>query len=122
MDHAARHHHERTRRGHDLSGAHPDGELPLQDVEGLFVAAVKVGAGSGGARRDGIVVHRVGAVSVLVADLEYHRPTDGVREVLAVSRSYEDALVAHGCAFRSLACVTGIIWQERWTRFPTHAS
>jgi hypothetical protein len=85
------------------------------------VAAVEVGTGSRGARRDGIVVHREGAVGVLVADLEHHRPTDGVGEVLAIGRSYEDALVPHGCAFRSLVLVTDIIWQERGKRIPrTH--
>jgi hypothetical protein len=56
------------------------------------VVAVDVGPRSPRAGWDGVVVDRVGARGVLVADLDHHHPAYRVLEVFAVARADEDAL------------------------------
>ena len=103
--HAPGHHHEGAGRGQDPARARAHGQLPLQDVEGLLVAAVEVWPGTRGAGGYRVVVDGVGASGVGVPDLDHHRPTDRVRENLAVGRADEDAPVLgpHAHAPRSLA-------------------
>jgi hypothetical protein len=92
--------------------AHLHAQLSLQYVEGLLVATVD--AGSRRAGRDSIVVDGVGACGVPVADLDDHPLADGVREVFAVGRADEDALVfaPHVYASISLARNEVIIGPE----------
>src|SRR5215211_8462745 len=62
--------------------AYDQSNLPKRGLGGSRTRSSSTLKGVG---RDGIEVHRVGAVGLLVADLEHHRPTDGVGEVLAVN-------------------------------------
>lgn len=83
------HHHERSRRGRYSARSDPHGQHAFEHVEGFVVVAVKVGAGTGGARRDNVVVDGVRAAGILVADLDNHPAADGVREHHTVIRAYE---------------------------------
>src|SRR5215217_618403 len=85
VDGAPRHHHERARWSRDLARLHPHGQLSLQNVEGLVVVTVDVRPGPRRAGWDRVVVDRVAAPCILVADLDDHPPADRFRWALPSS-------------------------------------
>jgi hypothetical protein len=63
---------------------YPHGQFPLDDVESLLMVAVEVGPGTRRSWRDNVIVDRIRATGILVADLGYHLSADRIREGYAV--------------------------------------